>query len=108
MYKYNLALIIKIIYLFYDRLLQSFIFKIIKVGLIICTLISINLFFFFEILHKKNQKKLFLALTGNRTRAICLEGKYSTSILLTLSTSKDVRIYNYLLTNNYIFLVKLL
>ena len=25
------------------------------------------------------------ALTGNRTRAICLEGKYSTSILLTLS-----------------------
>ena len=23
------------------------------------------------------------ALTGNRTRAICLEGKYSTSILLT-------------------------
>ena len=33
--------------------------------------------------------KNYIALTGNRTRAICLEGKYSTSILLTLSLFND-------------------
>ena len=40
------------------------------------------------VLHKKDLFKKEYALTGNRTRAICLEGKYSTSILLTLAKRK--------------------